>query len=383
MSRAGPATSTSDASIFADLPEALVEEMLSHYKRLGDQMTRTLDEVQAQKDTIRASLKSQNLLKNDATVIRSLMNPTSCAIDGSRAIERLMSTDIVAVAALAVEGLSPPTETRHWEKPWHRCSIFTVNHHESTFIIAEAIMFTMELELATKAPHDVVLLDGSLETYLIKFNLAASKLSEVPKELAIVFIARIGEALQNYKEILASQRTDKIYASVPKYTSRKVISSMIGLPDYEDRSMLSMVLNSGEIVGPVNLLQTGEHVNFVPSDPAFKEIGNEILSLIREINVMYYRPSEYLPALRIEVASTIASNQNRLSILFESLRLQCNAPGIMEPYPSYMADRMVKHLSKALPALRRATTQEIAATTNHDLGMIFQAMHGYRTEHGR
>jgi hypothetical protein len=380
VSRSSPSVAD---SIFADLPEALVEEMLSHYKRLGEQITHTLDDVQNQKEKIHATLKSRNLLKTDAVVIRSLMNPTSCAIDGSRAIERLMSTDIVAIAALAVEGLSPPTETRRWERPVHRCSIFTVNHHESTFIVAEAIMFAMELELAIKAPHDVILLDGSLETYLIKFNLATSKLPEVPTELASEFITRIGQALRDYKDILASQRSDKIYAGVPKYTSRKVISSMIGLPEYEDRSMLSMVLNSGEIVGPVNLLQPGEHVNFVAPNPTFKEIGDEILSLIREINVMYYRPSEYLPALRIEVASSIASNQNRLAILLEAVRLQCNAPGIMEPYPSYMADRMVKHLSKALPALRQATTQEIAAVTTHDLGMIFQAMHGYRTEHGR
>lgn len=170
--------------MFADLPEALVEEMLSHYKKLGDQMTKSLDDVQNARESIRSLLSKEQLLKNEATVIRAISNPTTCAIDGGRAIERLMSTDIVAIAGLGVEGLSPPTETRHWERPRHRCFIVTANHYESTFVVAEAIMFTIELELATKAPHDVVLLDGSLETALIKFNLAISKLSEVPKELA-------------------------------------------------------------------------------------------------------------------------------------------------------------------------------------------------------
>lgn len=370
---------TSD-SIFADLPEALVEEMLSHYEKLGEDMTKSLDEVQNARDQIRGLLKAQSLLSNDATLIRSTTNPTTCAVDGGRAIERLMSTDIVAIAGLGVEGLTPPTETRHWERPRHLCFIKTVGHHESTFIVAEAIMFTIELELATKAPHDVVLLDGSLETALIKFNLAASKLSDVPKELADMFLERFPDANRNYLEVLTSPRSDKIYAAVPKYTSRKVIATMIGMPNYEDRAMLSLVLGNGELVGPVSLLQSGEHVNFVSPDTAFREQGREIVSLVRKIKVLYYRPSEYFPALRIEVASSISSNPSRLSILLEALKLQCTAPGIMEPYPSYMADRMVKHLRKALPALRQATTQEIASRTSHDLGTVFQAMHGYRTE---
>jgi hypothetical protein len=372
-------SSTSD-SIFADLPEALVEEMLSHYKKLGEDMTKSLDEVQNARDQIRGLLKSHSLLNNDATVIRSLANPTTCAVDGGRAIERLMSTDIVAIAGLGVEGLTPPTETRHWERPRHRCFIKTVGHHESTFIVAEAIMFSIELELATKAPHDVVLLDGSLETALIKFNLATSKLSDVPKELADMFLERFPDAIRNYLEVLTSPRSDKIYAAVPKYTSRKVIATMIGMQNYEDRAMLSLVLGNGELVGPINLVQSGEYVNFVSPNTTFREQGEQIVSLVRQINVLYYRPSEYFPALRIEVASSIASNPSRLSILLEALKLQCTAPGIMEPYPSYMADRMVKHLRKALPALRQATTQEIASRTSHELGTVFQAMHGYRTE---
>lgn len=374
------ATPSTADSIFAELPEALVEEMLSHYEKLGEQMTKSLDELQGSKEKIRSALKSLNLISNDATVIRSITNPTTCAVDGGRAIERLMSADIVAIAGLGVEGLSPPTETRHWERPRHRCFVMTVNHWESTFIVAEAIMFTIELELATKAPHDVVLLDGSLETALIKFNLATSKLSEVPKELADLYVERIGMALQHYKEVLVSPRSDKIYAAIPKYTSRKVIANKIGMGNQEDRAMLSMVLDNGELVGPVELVQSGEYVNFNKPSPEYAQIGEEIKSAVREINVLYYRPSEYFPALRIEVSPAVASNPNRLSILLEALRLQCSAPGIMEPYPSYMADRMVKHLRKALPALRQATTQEIASKTAHDVGSVFQAMHGYRTE---
>jgi hypothetical protein len=350
---------TSDG-IFADLPEALVEEMLSHYRHLGHKMTASLEHLQGQKKGLRAALRAQDLLKNDSVLVRSNSSPTACAVDGAFAIERLMSTDIVAIAGLAVEGMTPPTETRHWERPWHRCSVLTVNHHDSTFIAVGAIMLSYELELAVKAPHDLVLLDGSLLTPLIRFNQAVAKINDIPEELADIFRARIKDTLEHYREILASKRTDMIFASVPKYTSRKEISRRLGIEDFEDRAMLSMVLNSGEVVGPISLLQSHEHPNFESPDDEMIEIGREILGLLHEVNVLYYKPAEYLPAIRVEVSSAVAKNQSRLSIMLEALRLQCSAQGIMEPYPLYMADRMVKHLGVALPALRRATTQEIA-----------------------
>ncbi len=144
--------------------------------------------------------------------------------------------------------------------------------------------------------------------------------------------------------------------------------------------MLSQVLQNGEIVGPIMMLQAGDYVNFNSQTLNLENLGKEIVSLIKDINVLYYRPSQYFPALRVEVGPAVASNPNRLSILLEALRLQCSAPGIMEPYPCYMADRMVKHLRKALPALRQATTHEMALRTTHDLESVFQAMYGYRTE---
>jgi len=58
-------------------------------------------------------------------------------------------------------------------------------------------------------------------------------------------------------------------------------------------------------------------------------------------------------------------------------------PGIMEPYPLYLADRMVKHLGTALPAIRKTTTQEMALKWEEALGDMYLAMHGYRTEWGK
>ena len=368
-------------SPFQDLPEALVEEMLSQYKRLGERLSESFEEVLRSRDKVRESLKTQKLLRDDSTVIASHVHPTTCGVDGSYAIERLLSTDIAAMAAVAVEGLTPPSEKRHWPRPHHLSNVSTISHSEATGLVIRGIMVTMELELAAKAPHDVVFLDGSLTTPVIHLNQALGRTSEVPPELSQMLLDRVGPALDDYKEVLGSKRSDKAYGGVPKYTSRKELSKVIGLPGQEDRAVLSQVLNGGELVGPVDMLQPGEDWHFANLPAELQGKAKDIISLIFDLNVVYYRPFEHFPTLRIEVSPSVSRNQSRLSILLESLQLQCGAPGIMEPYPLYLADRMVKHLGSAVPVIRRATTQEMASTSTQDAGGIFMAMHGYRTEY--
>src|SRR2546427_3588080 len=368
-------------SPFEDLPEALVEEMLSHYKKLGEQLSASLKEIQSHKEKIRESLGSQNLLRTDSAIIRSHAYPTTCGVDGSYAIERLLSTDIAAMAGVAVEGLTPPSEKRHWPHPHHLCDVSTVAHRDATALIIRAVMVTMELELASEAPHDVVFLDGSLTTPLIHLNQALARLSEVPDELSRVLLDRIGYALNNYAEILVSRRTDRIFAGVPKYTSRNEFSASLGLSKHEGRSLLSYILKGGELIGPSDMIKPEEYWHLSSLPAALKDKAKGIISAIYELSVLYYRPYDYFPALRIEVSPSVAKNQSRLSILLESFQLQCGAPGIVEPYPLYLADRMVKHLSTALPAIRKATTMEMASGPTQDVGGIFLAMQGYRTEY--
>jgi hypothetical protein len=54
----------------------------------------------------------------------------------------------------------------------------------------------------------------------------------------------------------------------------------------------------------------------------------------------------------------------------------------MEPYPLYLADRMVKSLPRSIPAFRQVATQSIAAMYTGSLDEVFYGMHGYRTESG-
>ncbi|MHA1250774.1 MAG: DNA double-strand break repair nuclease NurA [Candidatus Helarchaeota archaeon] len=371
-------------SPFDELPQALVEIMLNKCSNLGTHLAKSFEQLLNNKDEIRNILKDQNLLRNDSEILSSPTFPTTCGVDGSYAIEKLLSTDMVAIAGVAVEGLTPPTEKRYWPRPHHQSEILSIPHNNSTAVIARAIMMCMELELGTKAPHDVIYFDGSLTTPLIYFNQALNKLQEASNKLSTLFIERLEDVLQSYNIVLTSPRTDKIFVGIPKYTTRKEITQgILNMNDYEDRGLLSFILNPGEFIGPIRIQkpQSKWHIN--DSLITNKEIIIKIINALDNLNIIYYRPYIHFPALRIEISQSIANNKQRIAILFESLKLQCGVPRIIDPYPLYLADRMVKHLGIALPAIRKTATQEMVLKWKGVIGNIYLAMHGYRTEWGK
>ncbi len=373
---------------FGELPEALVEEMLGQCNKLGSNLTASFQRLYDYKDDIRSKLNERKLLHKDTDFSFVPSYPTSCAVDGSFAIERLICTDLVAFAGVAMEGLTPPSEKRYWPNPHHISHVLTVPHNDNTAMLARAVMMCMELELAATAPHDVVFLDGSLTTPMISLDQGLNRIADVNSELATFLAARVEGALESYKKIVTCERTDKIFAGIPKYTTRAEISKeILGLSEYEDRGLLTFVLDAGEFVGPVPIQKIARpwHINLKPieSSTNLKETAQQIFSGLNDLQILYYRPYGYFPVLRIEVANSITTNPNRTAILLESLRLQCSSPSILEPFPLYLADRMVKHLGTALPAIRRTTTQQMSTEWEDKMGNTYLAMHGYRTNLGR
>jgi len=372
---------------FAELPEALIEEILSRCEAVGQALYGSLKDIQENKNRMREQLHSEGILKRDSEAGYPGI-PTTCGVDGSYAVERLLATDLVACAAVAVEGLTPPSEKRHWERPHHRVFIEPEKHDPDTSVVARGVMMQMEFALAARAPHDIVFLDGSLTTPLIFMNQAVNKLSELSDTSMGQNLAReIYGFLESYKTVLESSRTDKLWVSMPKYTTRRELGKRFGWSSqYDDRAILTSVLMPGEFTAPVPLEQPSEpwHLKLPPdSDGQLEESRKTILSAIGGLHVLHYRPHVWTPALRVETAASIASNPSRIAVLLQGLKYQCGTPGILEPYPLYMADRMVKHLGAAIPAFRQTATRRMTELHEGDTGEVFFTMHGYRTETGR
>ncbi len=375
---------------FAELPAALVEELLAQSGQLSQRIREDLEAMRQARWEGREALERKGFLQREGD-LPAVPVPTTCGVDGAYAVERLIATDLVAVVAVAVEGLTPPSETRYWPEPRHRAYVATEGHEEETGTLARAIMIGMELELAAQAPHDVVFLDGSLTTPLIYFNQAMNRALEAPTLYLTGYLLKHVEGyLAAYRDILRAGRTDRAWVAVPKYSVRRELGKQLGWSQrVDDRAMLTTLLEPGEFTVPQPLEPPRQpwHINLNPlpekSRAHAEALRAEIIQLLSDVRVAYYRPRGWLPAVRLEMSRSIPENAARLAGVIQALHYQCGAPGMLEPYPLYLADRMVKHLGRAMPTLRQITGQRLAETYAGDLNDVFLNLHGYRTESGR
>lgn len=374
---------------FHDLPAALVEEVLGQASTAGDALLESLHALKTSRSEYRKALLDSGLIIHESALGYPAL-PTTCGVDGSYAIERLLTADLAAAAAVAVEGLTPPSETGLWDRPHHSTVIFTEPHHSETATVLRAVMLGRELLLAQRAPHDLVMIDGTLTLPIIYFNQA---LNLAPETLSLrcsrEFLACCGDYLEAYRSLLWAQRSDRGCAALPKYSTRREVGRKMGWgAEHDDRGLLTMLLEPGELTSPTNLEQPDQewHLNAarLPEEARVRvaQLTKGIVDGLQSVHVFYYKPHQWLPALRVEVARDMALNRYRLASTVQGLKHQCATASMLEPYPLYLADRTVKALARAVPAFRQVATQRIAEKYRGDIGEVFFAMHGYRSESG-
>lgn len=374
------------------LPQAMVDEFLGKGEELSSNLLSSLEKINKKRDEYRKELEDESILLRDSD-LPLVTPPTTCGVDGSNIIEKLLAVDIIACCAVAIEGLTPPSEKRYWEEVRHRTFIHNEIHNDSTSIVVSGIMWQLELDLAANAPHDIIFIDGSITNPIIKMNAAVNKSKEefVQDKLGKQISDNFLNFLQNYRTVVSSNRSDKFWIGMPKYTSKKEISErMQWKTNYDDRFLLTTLLKSGDYTKPIPYKQPKDekdrqdwHLKFpseYSNDSTCQKLWNEIKEGIHKLNVVYYKPHNYTPVLRIEVPASVKENKSQLRTILDAIKFQCTAPSIIEPYPLYIADTMVKEVSKAVPVLRQVATREMAATYSGNLAEVFFSMHSYRTE---
>jgi len=293
---------------FVDLPALLVEEVLEKASAVGNELCETLRRLKEERARYRQILLDRRLILHESSFGYPPL-PTTCGVDGSYAIERLLTADLTAAAAVAVEGLTPPSEKRHWEQPHHLTFVVSEVHHAETATILRAVMVGNELVLATKAPHDLILLDGTLTLPIIYFNQALNQTQQA-SELRCTqeFLDHWEDYLEAYLTVLRAGRSDKNYVSLPKYSTRREIGRSLNWPgEHDDRGFLTLLLQAGELTRPLPLEQPERewHLNWrgvSDRQERARELATEIVDALGEVFVFYYKPHAWLPAIRAELA---------------------------------------------------------------------------------
>jgi hypothetical protein len=369
---------------FGELPHALVEELLGKCESIGYSLIPNFEQIKNLKDTIRNILKKDNLLRNKAT-LKFQHIPTCCAVDGAYAVEKMLNNDIVAVAAVAIEGLTPPSESRYWGGPNHYAFVDTVNHDVNS--LPRGIMMAMEMKIAYNAPHEVVMMDGAFSTPLIHMNQAINSITGSSDVLSRYVENTFPAFLDAYLEIASSKRSDKAWIYLPKYTTKQELKTKYKSSwpfEYDDRAVMTQIIKPGEFVGPIKISPPDSPWHFSKLPGVLdREKATQLYVALNDISVVYYKPSAQTPALRVEISKMVASNENSLAKVLQCLEFQCGFGSVFEPYPLYMADRMVKSLGATMPTFRQTATLQIAKNYTGDLSDVFFGMHGYRTDSGR
>src|SRR5581483_4018523 len=333
------------ADTFSDLPDALVRDLLTCAVPLAEGVKRKVDALLASRDGLREAAKKERLIKRKAD-LDIPREPSVVGIDGSYQIHRLTSLDLCAAAAVAIEGTSKEAR-RHWPEPYHRMWAGGLQHHDSTTGALRSLMVCEELDLAREAPHDLVLLDGAFASLVIYINQGLTVVGEVPPALAHELTSRWNEQ-KIFERLVGLMRSERVLA-VPKFTSRnefQALPAFTSTQEIDGKTLATLILEPGEYTQPLRIYDEtdgGEldryHLpkNFCPNSD-----DSPVREAMRASRVIYYRPFGWVPALRLELPGSVANSSARLSIALEGITRQFFSPAVVEPYPLFIADRMVK-----------------------------------------
>ena len=363
---------------FSDLPDALVRDLLNSATPIAEEARDRLNHLQLSRNELRHAIQQESLVRRKADLEVS-REPSVVGIDGSYQLHRLTSLDLCAAAAVGVEGTAKEAR-RYWQEPYHRFWANTILHNPATTLTLRGLMISMELELATTAPHDLVLIDGSFASLIIYLNQGLSNLSDVPlvgEELRMRWESE--NLLQKLVSTLVSERT----IALPKYTSRNELERFIhsvGSFHCDGRTLATLILEPGEYTKPLPIYADEDY--HLPRSLCSVQDDQRMNSALSGIQVIYFRPFRWVPALRLEVPGAIAHSPTRLSLILRGIESQFFSPAVVEPYPLFLADRMVKSLGAGVAVMEQTIAQYVTDNSD-DIELTMLLLQNYRTETGR
>ena len=360
---------------FAGLPPALVGDLVEKSGRLTGEIHEYVRNIRSNLDTYRSRLLDNGLIKTVRDMPDS-QTPTACGIDGVFGSAPALQADLAFAAAFAVEGIPPRAGEKHWDTPVYKTAFYAERNRFGSNGLLRAIAYQMQAVIAAEAPHGVVILNGSFITALtVMMESLPAALRSKEMETGREFISRIKPAVRAFESIVNPD--DRIRVGMPPDDRHRELLDAIQVSEKYDQSLFTaLLLSPGEYAGPVPVAQ-GE-LSGVKAlsirDETFAAVRDGLVASLSGSRVLFYKPHEWTPVLRLEVPESVAGDNTRLAALFSCLNHQCATPGIPKPYPVYCAEKTARILKRAFPTIRRSVTGRLAGLLNDTIGDILSLL---------
>lgn len=377
---------------YANLPDELLEEILKETGSISQKVKTMFDQAGNRRSDMHHELFKNSKIRR-AAELESPPSPSVAAVDGGQAIERSIGADTLIAVAVGIEGLVRE-DNRKWNSIQYANWQDVIQHDaERNPRLLRGIMTALELSITSKAPHEVVILDGSHLTPVIGINSMISMKIDNP------LLTNTTEEILNGYDVVNTLKTvmekDNIIAMVKYDSSMDIVQTWLKRfnANLDDRTAMTMILEADEFTVPTQVGQTQKSSDFWTGlkfstpwalnsskrDKMQTSLNSSITnSSNRQIYFSYYKPYDWSPAYRIEMKRRVANNELELAKVLKAIKEQVVSPEIREPYPQYLADMMAKSVGNAMDALHAGIYLELSDTGKKDyLTLITQS---YRTE---
>lgn len=361
---------------FGDLPDALINELLTRAPNIAGEVRSQVEKLTDRHKELREKALELGIidrLPKDSSEIESC---SVAAVDGSIASLRLSSFDLNAAAALVVEGFG---KNERSDVQQYRFDLHIIDLHRYSRDMIYGLMFCMEYELAHEARQELVMLDGALSTGMLGISMGLRSAAQGSDDLSRALLERW---VEKTREIVPQVLKSENVVAIPKRSSANEFATQTRLlksreTDSNGRSIANLILKEGEFTKPFRL----ETHMFQFDDTAVRAAYlDELQLLYYDVKIIYFKPWEWSNALRIEFPGDSAIDTESLHRKLENIRRQIINPAMMEPYPLYVADRFAKSLSKGVSALLDAVRRDVIYESD-DLDLSTNMLHFYRTDY--
>lgn len=395
------------SNTYAYLPEDLLGKILENVPNTVQKMNGMFDiqEEPMKKgiDKLRNKGLTKILTAND-------FSESLIAVDGGVIIEKMTGSDLLLAVAAGVEGLAEDKKIE-WGKDNNQFYQWqtVLPHGEANSRLAQGIMFLMELSVLANAKHEIRIMDGTHFTSIIKINGMLSAIEdnageEYTNTLKAFLKDTYAKVIPDIPDIVEAGFNNDAIVALVKYSSSKDVNDAF-LKDFkitvDDKTFFSLALSENEYLVPLPVGQSIEeregiwdqlHISCNLKIPERDDLN---LALAKAINPLrttdiftkqkkesdlyfsYYKPFNEGPAYRLEIKKSLAKDTSRFEKVLSSIKRQIIYPEIIEPYPQYLVDLMVKSISTGMFAIKEAIRiSPDLKLENSKFNLLF----GYRTK---